>query len=158
MARISRPSDESTGINSSVDALGKQSVHGRIATTPILNTMNTITLIDLPATSQPTAAFCGALSQQAGVAWPLAVALVAQVSRQPAAAAARFLDSTAGRYFGLCVLERLKDGAGLRQGIFMACAAWMNWKTDAFASKLYGAPAGAPYLLALIKHFGAAPA
>ena len=125
---------------------------------PPYKTMNTDTLTHIPASTRPHAAFCGALGPQAASAWPLAVAPVARVSRQSPAAAARFLDSTAGRYFGPCVLERLKAGTALQEAVLTASYAWVTWKTDGFAARLYRAPEGAPYLLTLINHFGAAPA
>jgi len=147
------PPVESTGITSSVDADAEESVHGGVATTPTPRTMTTVTPIDFPCTTRPAEAFCGALGPQAGAAWPLAVALVARVSRQTTAATARFLDSTAGRYFGLCVHERLKAGTALQEAVLTTTYAWMAWKTDRFAGRLYGVPEGAPYLLALIARF-----
>lgn len=132
---------------------GHSSVHGGVATTANFTRMTNNTFTHLLETTQPHEAFCGALGDQAGPAWGYAVDAIVKVSRQTPAAAARFLDSTPGRYFGLCVCERLERGSFLPDAVMSTTFDWMLWKTDRFAAKLYDVPEGAPYLLALIAHF-----
>lgn len=115
--------------------------------------MTTDTFTHLLETTQPHGAFCGALGDQAGPAWGYAIDAIVNVSRQTPAAAACFLDSMAGRYFGLGVCKKLERGAFLPEAVMSTTIDWMLWKTDRFAARLYGVPEGAPYLLALIVHF-----
>ena len=112
--------------------------------------MNATTQI--PATQNDAWGFWGAMNEQAGTAWPIAMTAISQASGESLDAVRIFLDSRHGRHFADDVQNDLYDGASLTDAINAATGRWMGWTIGRQTAKQYGIPAGLPYLTGFVIH------
>ena len=112
--------------------------------------MNTTTQV--PATQNESWGFWGAMNEEAGAAWPLAMAAVSQATGQSLESVRSFLDSRHGRHFADDVLNELHAGRGLSDAVDAATQRWMVWTIGGQTSKDYGIPRGLPYLTGFVIH------
>jgi len=92
------------------------------------------------------------LHAEAGTAWSLAFAAVAEATGQPAEAIRAFLDSRHGRHLADDVANALMAGAGLDDAIETAVDRWMGWTISRRTARETGIPEGLPYLTGVVGH------
>ena len=112
--------------------------------------MNATTQI--PATQNDAWGFWGAMNEQAGAAWPIAMTAISQASGESLDAVRIFLDSRHGRHFADDVQNGLYAGATLADAINAATRRWMSWTIGRSTSKQYDIPKGLPYLTGFVIH------
>ena len=104
----------------------------------------------IPSSQNETWGFWNNLEDKASVAWPLAMAAIAEATGEPLESVRAFLDSAQGRHFGDEVHNGLFRGLSLREAIEAATRQWMTWTIDRQISKDYGIPKGLPYLTGFV--------
>jgi hypothetical protein len=127
----------------------EQRVNGVIANTDAEPMMTTT---KMPATTNPDRGFFGTLSDQAEVAWPVAITAISDATRQPLESVRLFLDSRHGRHFADDVLNEMLRGHDIQQAIDTAVTRWMGWTIGRQTSKDYGIPKGLVYLTGFVIH------
>jgi hypothetical protein len=113
-------------------------------TTPTETTMTTTSQI--PATQNEAWGFWGTMTENAAAAWPMAITVIAEATRQPFESVRIFLDSRHGRHFADDVLNQMHAGHALADAVHAATQQWMGWKIGRQTCKQYGIPRGLPYL------------
>jgi len=106
----------------------------------------------IPATQNNAWGFFGTMKEQAGDAWPMAVAAIAEATGEPLEPVRIFLDSRHGRHFANGVLNQLHHSPPLPNAIAAATRQWMNWKIGQPTSRTYGIPRALPYLTGFVIH------
>lgn len=106
----------------------------------------------IPAPTVADWGFFGTMGLDAGDAWPLAMAAIAEATVQDLASVRIFLDSRHGRHFADDVLNGLYAGLALQAAIDAATARWMEWTIGRATAKNYGIPKGLPYLTGFVIH------
>jgi len=106
----------------------------------------------LPASENKNFGFWGTMNEHATVAWPMALAAIAQATGADPAAARLFLDSRYGRHFADDVLNQIHAGRPLPEAIAAATAQWMIWKIGRHTTADTGIPRGLPYLTGFVIH------
>ena len=106
----------------------------------------------VPATQNESWGFWGTMNEQAGAAWPLAMAAVSEATGQPLESVRIFLDSRYGRHFADDVLNQQHALSGLSDAVNAATQRWMAWKIGRLTNRDYGIPRGLPYLTGFVIH------
>ena len=107
-------------------------------------------------TQNPAWSSRGSMTEYAdpAVAWPIAMASIADATGCDDEEVRAFLDSRHGRHFADDVANELITGLGLDAAIAAATARWMAWRIGARTSRETGIPRGLPYLTGHVIHDG----
>jgi hypothetical protein len=111
---------------------------------------------DTPASRNEAWGFWGTMRDHAALAWPLAIAAIAEATGESPQAARAFLDSRDGRHFADEVNSALYAGQSLAEAVQSATGRWMAWTIKRTTSREYGIPHGLPYLQGMVIHCGIA--
>jgi len=106
-------------------------------------------------TQNPTWGFYGAFSHHdtdPSVAWPLASEAIAKATGCPAECIRTFLDSGKGRLFAEGVIEHMSTNIALKTAVDAVVKRWMHLKIGSRDERVYGVPAGVPYLKGFVCH------
>jgi hypothetical protein len=88
----------------------------------------------------------------ASLAWPIAMAQVAEATSEPFESVRAFLDSKQGRHFADSVQDGLAAGLAMDPAVAKAIAKWMDWKIGRITARETGIPRGMPYLSGFVIH------
>jgi hypothetical protein len=104
------------------------------------------------STQNETHGFWGTMGGHASVAWPIAMAQVAEATSEPFESVRAFLDSKQGRHFADSVQDGLVSGHAMDAAVAHAISKWMDWTIGRHTSKQFGIPKGLPYLTGFVIH------
>jgi hypothetical protein len=107
---------------------------------------------DTPASRNEAWGFWGTMRDHAALAWPLAIAAIAEATGESPQAARAFLDSRDGRHFADEVNSALYAGQSLAEAVQSATGRWMAWTIKRTTCREYGIPHGVPYLTGFVMH------
>ena len=105
-------------------------------------------IINVPATVNPAWGFHGGIAHHAdaGSAWPIAMAAIADATGCVPDDVRAFLDSRHGRHFADDVANALTGRLPLADAIAAALRKWMDWTIGGAIAREHGIPRGLPYL------------
>lgn len=107
-----------------------------------------------PTTQNEAWGFWGTMGGHAGVAWPVAMQQIAEVTGEPLESVRAFLDSKQGRHFADSVWDGLVGGLSINSAVAQAIAKWMDWKIGRITARETGIPRGLPYMTGFVIHCG----
>jgi hypothetical protein len=112
----------------------------------------TTTTTSTPPTANPAWGFHGSIAHHAdaGAAWPLAMAAIADATGCAPDDVRAFLDSRHGRHFADDVANALLERRDLADAIAAAVRTWMDWTIGHATAREYGIPRGLPYLTGFV--------
>lgn len=106
----------------------------------------------IPTTQNEAWGFWGTMGGHASLAWPIAMAQIADITGEPLESVRAFLDSKQGRHFADSVQDGLASGLAMDAAIAKAAGKWMEWKIGRLTAKDAGIPMGLPYLTGYVIH------
>jgi len=114
--------------------------------------MPPIATASIPPTANPAWGFHGAIAHHAdaGAAWPLAMAAIADATGCAPDDVRAFLDSRHGRHFADDVANALTGRLPLADAIAAAVRTWMGWTIGHATAREHGSPRGLPYLTGFV--------
>lgn len=100
----------------------------------------------IPTTQNEAWGFWGTMGGHASLAWPIAMAQIAETTGEPLESVRAFLDSKQGRHFADSIQDGLASGLAMDAAIAKAADKWMEWKIGRLTARDTGIPRDLPYL------------